>query len=312
MIESLSICVPTFNRYRYLIRFYDSLKNQNINNIFNLKIELVIVDDGSNDGTKNLIDIWKKDNIFSINYFFQQNAGRSSALRKAIILAKMDYIMIMDDDCYFLKNFISSITKIKVNIDTDKKVAGYAFLRNNENGEIIGNLFKKNYLKTDLISVRSKYKKTGDFSEITKSNILKENLYKIYEGEKRMPTSVIWLNISKKNYYYYFINEANRVSVYLDEGISKNLRIHKIYSPNSTLYYFYLILNNNKIGIIYKINAIINFSRYLYSSNKVDKSFHFNKLDFFYKICIYFFLPIGFILLISDKIFIKKTNQKIR
>ena len=92
MIKNLSICVPTFNRFRYLKRFYNSLKNQDSKKL--IDIELIIVDDGSTDKTSNLINLWKNENIFKISYTFQKNAGRSSALRKAITLSSMDYIMI--------------------------------------------------------------------------------------------------------------------------------------------------------------------------------------------------------------------------
>ena len=309
MIKNLSICVPTFNRFRYLKRFYNSLKNQDSKKL--IDIELIIVDDGSTDKTSNLINLWKNENIFKISYAFQKNAGRSSALRKAITLSSMDYIMIMDDDCYFLNNFFSTISNLDINIDNEEKIAGFAFLRKNEDGKIIGNRFKYNYLKTDLISIRSKYQKTGDIAEITKTKIMKENLYHLFKNEKRMSTGVIWLNISKY-YSYYFINEAIRVTPYLEDGISKNLRIHKIYSPNSTLYYLQALLDNNHIGFFVKINALINFSRYLFFNKKVDKSFHYDKLQLLNKILVFTFLPIGIILLLSDKYFVKKTKQKIR
>lgn len=309
MIENLSICIPTFNRHRYLKRIYNSLKNQDSKNL--IDIELVIVDDGSTDETSKLINQWKNENIFKVSYTFQKNAGRSSALRKAITLSSMDYIIIMDDDCYFLKNFFSTISNLNININNEEKIAGFAFLRKSEDGKIIGNLFKHNYLKTDLISIRSKYQKTGDIAEITKTKIMKKNLYNLFKNEKRMPTSVIWLNISKY-YSYYFINEAIRVTPYLEDGISKNLRIHKIYSPNSTLYYLQALLDNNNVGLLVKINALINFSRYLFFNKKVDNSFHYDKLQSVHKILVFVFFPIGFILLVSDKYFAKKTKQKIR
>jgi len=66
---SLSICVPTFNRSKYLNRLLESLaKQKDIENI-ETDLEIVIVDDDSNDQTSNIIEKWKMCNKFIINYF---------------------------------------------------------------------------------------------------------------------------------------------------------------------------------------------------------------------------------------------------
>ena len=53
----ITIFTPTYNRGYILDRLYDSLKKQTDKNF-----EWVIVDDGSEDNTKNIIDEWKKEN----------------------------------------------------------------------------------------------------------------------------------------------------------------------------------------------------------------------------------------------------------
>ena len=309
MINSLSVCVPTYNRNTLLKRFYNSLKNQNYK--IKITIEIVFVDDGSSDNTSNLIKEWINEKIFKIKYIYQKNSGRSSALRKAISNASMDYSIIMDDDCYFLNDFFHILYNLKKNINNIDDVAGFAFLRKDENGKIIGNLFKKNYLLTDLITIRSRYKKKGDIAEITKTQILKNNLYQNYENEKRMPTGVIWLKISEK-YTYYFINEAIRVTPYLQDGISKNLRIHKLKSPNSTLYYYTLLLQNKNISIFEKFRVMVEFTRYFIIIPNKNRFNHLKTINKLNKLIILILSPLGFIFMLTDKYFANSTRQKIR
>ena len=69
----LSILTATYNRAKYLPKLYESIKQ-------NLKCELnsewIIVDDGSEDDTKNQVQKFIDENIVPIKYFYQKSVGR--------------------------------------------------------------------------------------------------------------------------------------------------------------------------------------------------------------------------------------------
>ena len=170
---SLSICIPTFNRSKYLNRLLESLaKQKDIENI-ETDLEIVIVDDGSNDQTSNIIEKWKMCNKFIINSFFQINKGRSYALHKAITNAKKNYCLIMDDEDYFINDFLINLQAVDINeINQNNKIAGVCFLRKN-NSSNFKNLQKiKEPFLLDLITIRNKYSIINEFAEIcTKKTI---------------------------------------------------------------------------------------------------------------------------------------------
>ena len=60
----ITVFVPTYNRAKLLTRLYESLKIQSFKDF-----EFVIVDDGSVDNTKSLVDLWIEENILTIRYF---------------------------------------------------------------------------------------------------------------------------------------------------------------------------------------------------------------------------------------------------
>ena len=63
----VTIFTPTFNRKSTIPRTYESLKQLKCNNSSNF--EWIIVDDGSNDNTEKLGELWCKENIIPIRYF---------------------------------------------------------------------------------------------------------------------------------------------------------------------------------------------------------------------------------------------------
>lgn len=94
MSELISIIVPIYNIKEYLERCVDSILAQTYENI-----EVLLVDDGSTDGTSLLVDeLGKKDN--RIRVFHKENGGSSSARNLGIHEAKGTYLGFIDSDDY--------------------------------------------------------------------------------------------------------------------------------------------------------------------------------------------------------------------
>lgn len=309
MIKNLSICIPTYNRSKHLYQLYTSLIKQEGKNL--IQIQLIIVDDGSVDDTKDMVSKWIQEKKLFIKYFYQINKGRAHALKKAIELADNEYSIIVDDDCYFLPDFLFKIKKFNNKNIYKNKIAGICYLREDSIGQLKGNKFYKNYLITDLVTIRQKYKKKGEISEITKTDILKNNLYPSFIGEKRISTDCLWLSISE-NYNYIFINETVRVSEYSNDGLTQNLRLYKILSPKSSFYYEISVLKNSKTNYLRKYLSILKSTRWFFSIKANERFKMIRTVPYRYCVQFTLFLIIGFVIYLTDLLFRLKTNQKIR
>ena len=73
-MENLTIFTPTYNRAYCLTNCYESLKRQTCKSFIWL-----IIDDGSNDNTKELVDSWIAEKHIKIMYHWQQNQGMHGA-----------------------------------------------------------------------------------------------------------------------------------------------------------------------------------------------------------------------------------------
>lgn len=88
----ISIVTPVFNGEKFLQENINSWLSQTYQNF-----EVIFVDDGSIDGSKDLINcVAKEDHRFKLVY--QENSGISEATEKGIAVAKSEYIVLMDQD----------------------------------------------------------------------------------------------------------------------------------------------------------------------------------------------------------------------
>jgi len=85
----ISVIIPTYNRRHTLERAIDSVLSQTFK-----PFEIIIVDDGSEDGTRN----WLQEAYPSIKYIYQPNNGVSSARNKGIRSSRGSWIALLDSD----------------------------------------------------------------------------------------------------------------------------------------------------------------------------------------------------------------------
>ena len=101
----LSIIICTYNRVDFLEKCINSILNQ-INDYS--EIEIVIIDNNSNDNTRKFIESFKKENI---KYFLETNQGLSYARNKGIDVSKGKFLAFVDDDAIINKNWVKSLIK---------------------------------------------------------------------------------------------------------------------------------------------------------------------------------------------------------
>ena len=86
----ISVLTATFNREKMLEQLYESLVK---NSIYNSDIEWLIMDDGSEDRTKDIVEKFEKENKIDIKYYYQENQGKMVAINNIIDKATGDLII---------------------------------------------------------------------------------------------------------------------------------------------------------------------------------------------------------------------------
>lgn len=100
----ISVIVPVYNTEKFLVRCLNSLVNQTYQNL-----EIIIVNDGSIDGSQAIIDEFVRDYPSKIVAFFQQNSGQSVARNLALEYISGGYITFVDSDDWLEIDAIESL-----------------------------------------------------------------------------------------------------------------------------------------------------------------------------------------------------------
>lgn len=103
-VKKVSIIIPIYNTASYLRKCLDSAKKQTYANL-----EIICVDDGSTDGSEQIVDEYRNDNRFIIVH--KENGGESSARNVGLLKSTGDYIGFMDCDDWIEKDMYETLVE---------------------------------------------------------------------------------------------------------------------------------------------------------------------------------------------------------
>lgn len=97
----VSVVIPTYNRAMVIGKTIQSVLDQSFQDF-----EIIVVDDGSIDQTKKIVEHFKSDKI---KYFFQENKGAQVARNNGMSMATGEYIAFLDSDDIWLPTFLEEL-----------------------------------------------------------------------------------------------------------------------------------------------------------------------------------------------------------
>lgn len=241
----ISILTATYNRANLISKLYESIL-RNLNN--NIEVEWIIMDDGSTDNTKEVIEKFIKESELEIKYFFQNNQGKMKAINNLVDYSQGDLIIECDSDDYFTDNAFEIIKKAYEENDM-KNLYALCFLKYDQTGKNMGNNFKIS--KTKMFDLYFKQGENGEKALVFNSEIRKKYKYEL-EKDERFVTEARMFHKMDEKYDIACINEPIMICEYQDEGYTKN--IIKQFKENPYGYYCYFkeILNKDMKNVPFK------------------------------------------------------------
>lgn len=123
----ISVVIPVYNKELYLEKCISSIVNQSYNNI-----EIIVVNDGSNDDSEKIINDWyEKDK--RIKYFKQSNKGVAVARNKGILESSGEYLYFIDADDFVENKAIEVLVKSTEKEESDIIVGNHYLVNKNKN-----------------------------------------------------------------------------------------------------------------------------------------------------------------------------------
>lgn len=236
MDKLITVFTPTYNRSYTIHKCYESLKRQTCKDF-----EWLIIDDGSNDNTKELVDKWIQENDeFKIRYIYQENQGMHGAHNTAYLNINTELNVCIDSDDYMPENAIEIIKSIWESVKDNKDISGIAGLDAYENGKIIGMKFPEGLKKSSLFNFFYNKKITGDKKLVYRTELTKKYPYPLYKGENYVGLAYKYYKLDEK-YELALINEVLCIVQYMEDGSSLNM--FRQYRKNPRGWCFYRVEN---------------------------------------------------------------------
>lgn len=239
----ISVLTPTYNRANLLKRVYKSLIQ---NSKYNVDIEWLIMDDGSTDSTKEVVQAFYEEKIINVKYNYQKNQGKMVAINNLVEKAEGDFIIECDSDDYFTEDAFKIIKEEYEKNKENTKVYAICFLKYDINGKNMGNSFKKP--ETTMFDLYFKEGENGEKALVFFANIRKKYKYKLEHGERFVTEARMYHEMDEK-YYIICVDKPIIVCEYQDEGYTKNIARQFKENPYGYYEYFKEILEHDFSGV---------------------------------------------------------------
>jgi glycosyltransferase involved in cell wall biosynthesis len=211
-----TVFTPVYNGEKHLSRVFESIKNQTFNNF-----EWIIIDDGSTDETKYLIENFISENPeIDVRFFSQGNSGKHIAWNKAVEISRGRLFIPADADDYFFPDTLEFFNKQWESLSSaaQKKLSGINVLCfDNDSQNIVGSLFPEDGMQTDNLQLQYKYKVKGEKWGCIRTDLLKSRRFPIIKNT-HYPEDYLWLYFAK-HFQLICFNKALRRYYTTETGI---------------------------------------------------------------------------------------------
>ena len=232
----ITVFTPTYNRANTLYRVYDSLASQTYRDF-----QWIVIDDGSTDGTKRVVEGYAEKADFPVIYKYQPNSGKHTAINRAVEMCGTEFFIIADSDDAFkaesLEVFIDEWESIPLRErDSFKGVICKCY--DAKTGEDIGS-FPGDHIDTDELTAGFILKFRFEKWSFFRTDVLREFPFPEPKGHlKFFPETVVWQQMSRK-YKTRYINVALR-AYFRDQGNALTSNDNLRYRENIYLWQHYI------------------------------------------------------------------------
>lgn len=223
-----TVFIPTYNRASVLPSALMSIASQTYRGPF----EVVVVDDGSTDGTRDVVDQWAATVTFPVVYFRQDNQGKHVAHNKGVELARGELLVLLDSDDRLLPDALELIDQAWESIPAEarSKYAGIEGLCLGADGRVLGTAFPRDVLDSDYLEVTRRYGVRGEKRNAIRLDVLRRYPYPVVPSERHIRPSLIWKRMAHA-YRFRYINKPLQVVDFRPDGLTRTSSRRRLRNP---------------------------------------------------------------------------------
>jgi glycosyltransferase involved in cell wall biosynthesis len=207
MTPMFTVLTATFNRAHTLPRVWESLRAQTFPSF-----EWVVVDDGSTDGTADLVRGWAAEAPFPVVYVHQENQGKHVAVNRGVEASSGEMIAVLDSDDACVPTALERFAFHWRSIPEDRRAAFYAVVCHcaDPEGRRVGDPFPADVVDARGLDARYLWGVRGEKWGMVRSDLLRAMPFPERPLRTYLPESLVWDRLGQR-YLARFVNEALRV-----------------------------------------------------------------------------------------------------
>jgi glycosyltransferase involved in cell wall biosynthesis len=207
------VFTATYQRAHLLHRVRESLQAQTLRDF-----EWLIVDDGSDDGTAELVAGWAAHSEFPIRYVWQPNQGKHAAFNRGVKEAAGALFLSLDSDDACVPEALERFRHHWESLLAHERPSFSAVtcLCKTPRGQIVGDRFPRDPLDSDPRELRYVHKVTGEKWGFHRTEVLREHPFPVDNDWPFVAEHLIWDRIGRR-YRTRFVNEPLRI-YHLDDA----------------------------------------------------------------------------------------------
>ncbi|MGE8014868.1 glycosyltransferase family 2 protein [Bacillus mycoides] len=283
-MKKLTVFTPTYNRAYCLQGCYESLKQQTCKDFIWL-----IIDDGSDDNTKELVHSWVSEDYIDIRYYWQPNQGMHGAHNTAYEMIDTELNVCIDSDDSMPSDAVEKIINFW-NENGNEQVSGIIALDLYKDEKVIGSKLPLHLNRSTLFNLYNKHGVTGDKKLVYRTELTKKYPYPIFKNEKYVGLAYKYYMLDQK-YEMLLMNEALCYVEYMPDGSSMNMLKQYRQNPKGLAFYRKELMKLPFTNRLFKYRQAVHYV----SSSFIAKNIRFIK-ESPYKVLTLCALPFGVIL----------------
>lgn len=228
--KTLTVFTPAYNRAHTITRTYESLCCQTSKDF-----EWLVIDDGSTDNTRELVEKWIEENKIPIRYIYQQNQGMHGAHNTAYKNIDTELNTCIDSDDYMPDDAVEKICSFWKKYGSDR-YAGIIGLDVTEDSKVIGTSFPAELKETTLGDFYLQGG-SGDKKLVYRTSVIRQYPeYPLFKGERYVGLAYKYMLIDQ-DYKLLTLNEPLVVVEYQGDGSSVNMYRQYWNNPNGFAFF---------------------------------------------------------------------------
>lgn len=265
MDKRITVFTPTYNRADLLPNLYESLLRQSSRDF-----KWLIIDDGSTDNTRQVVQPWIQEGKIEIRYVCKENGGLHTGYNKAIDLMDTELSICIDSDDYLTDDCIASVLGYWDENKADD-IAGIVGLDICPDGTLIGGNLPDTKVIDPIVLLTAR--NNGDRKYVVRNDCYRE-VYPmpVFGGEKNFNPHYLILKLCRK-YRFLVLNQPLCVVNYQPDGMSANIFRQYLNSPLSFAELRKVIMDNPTVPLWYLFRTTIHYV----SSSILSGNRHFLK-----------------------------------